>query len=191
SISIYSRVMVLRSFVAQDPCSLPGTYSPNGIAPFMPRGVIAHLALVVGERVAVVVAVVEWAAVTVVVGQHAFAVVERLRAAVPAEARAAARIRSAASGQRFAVIVVQRLDTLDADEPIAVVETNQPNALRVPAEHGDLRRGRAHQRSGGRNKHDLVVERDLQRRDALAVALRRADRDYTLSAAALHGELLD
>src|SRR6185436_10164862 len=81
----------------------------------------------------------------------------------------------------------------NTDEPIRLrfVETYQPHALSVAAHRRDIRDRRANHRARRGDQHDLVLGRGLQRADEPAVALRGLDADDALTAAALHGMLVD
>src|SRR4026209_2776353 len=82
-------------------------------------------------------------------------------------------------------------DALEADQPIALVQSDQAHALRVATLNGDFADRRAHQRAAGADEHDLVIGLHEQRADHLAVALADLQRDDTLAAPAVNREVLD
>jgi hypothetical protein len=90
-----------------------------------------------------------------------------------------------------ALLVLQGLDTLDADEPVIVAWPDQSHALRVAAEHGDLATGVRTSVPADVINMISSVQRHLQSTDHAAVALGGSDADHALTAATLYRELLD
>src|SRR6185437_7579203 len=107
---------------------------------------------------------------------------------IPSAGRGLIALARSALFRRFAL---QALDPLDADQALAVGETDEPYALGVAAEHRDLIHRGAHQRPGRADEHDLLARQHLQRRHCGAVTVRRLHRDDALAAAPVHGEILN
>ena len=88
-------------------------------------------------------------------------------------------------------LVAHRLDTGNTDEPIAVVQANQPHTLGIAAHRRNVGDRRANHGARRSDEHQLVLRRDLQRADEAAIALRCLNADDALAAAALHRMLVD
>ena len=96
---------------------------------------------------------------------------------------------ASAAGRAVLFARVQALDALDADQALALPETDQAHALGVAPLHRDLVHRGAHQRAARADQHDFLARHDLQRRHGVTVAIRGLQRDHALAAAAVRGKL--
>ena len=89
------------------------------------------------------------------------------------------------------LVVLDGLDSSQADESLAAFDTNQSHALGVAAHDRNVTDRGPDQRTARTDQHDLVFIADLQRADRAAIAFRGLDCDDALAAAPLYRELVD
>src|SRR5256886_15621694 len=93
-------------------------------------------------------------------------------------------------GERLLLAGIQALDALDADQPLSLLEPDEPYPLGVASLHGDLIHRGAHQRTAGADEHDLLPRHHLQRRHRDAIAVRCLQRDHALPATPVRRKFL-
>ena len=99
--------------------------------------------------------------------------------------------RFAYSGCGLAVLVLDGFDPGQADQPVAVADANQANALCIAPYHGNVTHRRPHERAVRSDKHDFVIVADQGRAHRPAIPFARLDCNDTLAAPPLHRELFD
>src|ERR1039457_375143 len=91
-----------------------------------------------------------------------------------------------AVGRAFQALI----DLFDSRQPLPFGESDQAHTLRVAPHDRYLIDRSTHQGAGGADEHELLSRRHLHRAHGCAVAIRRLQRNDTLSAAAVHREIL-
>src|SRR5690606_8454851 len=89
-------------------------------------------------------------------------------------------------------VVVENIafgNALDTRQTVAIVHTDQRDALRGAAHFADFRHPRAHQHTAIGDPHDLIGRHHQHGAHNLAVALGGLDGDHALGAAAMTGVL--
>src|SRR6185312_2527248 len=77
---------------------------------------------------------------------------------------------------------LQALDALDSNEPLALGEADEANALGVASQHGNFVHRRAHECARGADEHDFAAGHDLQGCNCRAVAIGCLQGDHALPA---------